>query len=322
MIAALRMIRMEKVRFFSVAVLCSFVVTSVFAIDGFSRRDSVKRIDTLIAQFDGQTQFVIPPSPHGNNIVRTAHNIQLEHCGEYPYHEPQAVSTGFHTLITDIKAGLRKGLQCMSGLSENGRLHPFHEEQAKRLMSLIESQEQKTFRCVQDKMLAFAVANTRPDLSHYSSIDLVIRDLPYPAVVLDTYRISGFISNAHKPSVYRDFFKLNEEQIARQLAGKPEHIDGLHRYHDRAGLVFHEMLHWLGNEHTNLDPDPVFLYETCCFGGSDFIDNEQTNAAFQRKACAILKDSELWEANKYKQMRLWRYKQYDDLKRAMREKYN
>ena len=279
------------------------------------------RIERLIQTFDHNPQLALPPQGQGKNRMIFANNFVIEHCDAYPYHNQQAARDGFIQLKKDIQAGLRKGLQCMAGLSDQGALHPYHREQAVSLIELIENQQRKTFRCVRDEMHAFGVANTPSLETDQNGLDKVIRDMPYPSVVLDTYRISGFISDQHPPSVYRDFFKMNDQQIARQLAGQPEHIDGLHRYNDRPGLVFHEMLHWLGHEHTNLDPDPVFLYETCCFGGSDFIKDEASNTAFQQRACAILRDQDLWEANQYKQMRVWRYKDYDELKRDMREKY-
>ena len=73
--------------------------------------------------------------------------------------------------------------------------------------------------------------------------------------------------------------------------------------------------------HTNIDPDVTFLYETCCFGGSEYISDDQLNAGVQARACNILKDKELWSANPYKKMHLWQHKDYDQLKREMREYY-
>ena len=78
----------------------------------------------------------------------------------------------------------------------------------------------------------------------------------------------------------------------------------------------------LGHEHTSIYPDLTFLYETCCFGGSEYIEDEHVNADFQARACAILKDDELWPANLYQQMRMWHHKGYDQLKREIREHYD
>ena len=79
----------------------------------------------------------------------------------------------------------------------------------------------------------------------------------------------------------------------------------------------------MGHEHSALYPDVTHLYETCCFGGSDFIDDEARNASYQDRACAILKDDELWgyPVSRYRQMRLWHDKRYDELKQQMRADY-
>ena len=74
--------------------------------------------------------------------------------------------------------------------------------------------------------------------------------------------------------------------------------------------------------HSSTYPDVVELYETCCFGGDDHIRDADTNRDFQQQACAILRDGELWEVNRYKQMRLWKYRGYDQLKRNMRAAYD
>lgn len=280
-----------------------------------------QRIDTILQQFTSDGRYVIPPGDDHNTYYATQ-KIRIEDCRNYPYHHQQEPRHGFKQLAEDIRLGIEQGLQCLAGQSEMGELHPYHQQQLIALLDLLESNQNKTFRCVEDEMFAYAVANTRPDQHAVYPLERVIKDLPFPAVVIDTYRISGYISAKHEPSVYRDFFKLDDQQIADHLSGHPQRLEGMHRYKNRAGLVFHEMLHWLGHEHTITHPDVVFLYETCCFAGSDFIEDENKNKQFQQQACQILQDGELWEASKYKQMRLWRYKEYDQLKRNMRDEYD
>ena len=82
------------------------------------------------------------------------------------------------------------------------------------------------------------------------------------------------------------------------------------------------MIHWLGHEHSAIQPDMAHLYETCCFG-SDYVKNPKLNARFQTRACKVLKDTELWSNaySPYRKMRLWHYKGYDLLKADMRESY-
>lgn len=280
-----------------------------------------QRINTILQQFDGEGHFKIPPG-NDNNTYYATQKIRIENCQNYPYHHQKDPRRGFNQLAEDIQQGLKQGLQCLAGQREMGELHTYHQQQLLSLLDLLESDKSKTFRCVEDKMFAFAVANTRPVHNADYPQDAVINDLPFPAVVIDTYRISGYISARHERSVYRDFFKLDDTQITEHLSGNPQWLEGMHRYKNRAGLVFHEMLHWLGHEHTNTYPDVVFLYETCCFAGSDFIEDELKNKQLQQQACQILKDRELWEASRYKQMRLWRYKEYDQLKRSIHDEYD
>ena len=93
---------------------------------------------------------------------------------------------------------------------------------------------------------------------------------------------------------------------------------------DLPALLFHEMVHWLGHEHSAIYPDMAHLYETCCFGGSDYIDDPQQNARFQASACRILKDDDLWSNaySRYRQMRQWHFKDYGRLKIMMRDSYH
>ena len=83
------------------------------------------------------------------------------------------------------------------------------------------------------------------------------------------------------------------------------------------------MVHWLGHEHSAIYPDLAHLYETCCFGGSDYIDDAAANRDHQKTACAILKDDALWAHgySPYRQMRVWRLKGYDGFKTRMRADY-
>ena len=92
----------------------------------------------------------------------------------------------------------------------------------------------------------------------------------------------------------------------------------MHRYRDLPGLVFHELTHWLGYEHTILTVDVVDLYEVCCFGGSDHISDDEVNRGFQQRACSILKDAELWDADEETRKQLWHDKGYYRLKREIR----
>ena len=269
-------------------------------------------IDTKVSYTESQVES-----------LTVADSILIQNCDKYPYHQQKRNLDGYLSFISDLKVGLRQGLQCLVGESPIGKLHPYHENQAHALLKLLEGPSQKTFRCVEDKTHAFAIARLPPAKEASSrQFDALAADLPFPAVVIDTYRISGFLTRSHEPVVYRDFFKMDERQIDNHLNGQLQQVKGLHRYRNRASLLFHEMTHWLGFTHDNTYPDPVHLYETCCFGGSDFISDAADNLAFRDRACAILKDAELWETNKYRQMRLWKYKHYDQLKTDMQQAYS
>lgn len=233
--------------------------------------------------------------------------IQLDECHSYPYHDNKRRVDGYFRLAADLAAGLRQGLQCMAGTGPMGRLHPYHEKNARRLVDLLNDDSGKILSCVEDQTFAYAVA--------------------YPAklagasneILIDTYRISGFLSRKFERATYREFFKLSEPLIEDHLTGKPLHLDGMHRYRNLPALMFHEVTHWLGYEHTNLTADVVDLYEACCFGGSDHILSKALNQGFRERACGILKDAELWEADAETRKQLWRKKGYIRLKRDMRQ---
>ncbi len=278
------------------------------------------RIDHLLSRLNNPPHESIQGKPAHSMIVGSG--IHIENCKNYPYHNQKSPAQGYLTLANDIRDGLRIGLQCMAGKGSAGYLHSYHEKQAELLLDILENNQQKTFRCVEDKTFAYAIARPPPELFKQYTNDQIIQNIPYPGVAIDTYRLSGFLTRKHEPSTYRDFFKLDDHQIAEQLAGTPQRIERLHRYKNLKALVFHETVHWLGHAHTNMRPDVVDLYETCCFGGSDFISDADSNKVFQQRACAILKDKELWDANEKQQAYLWRKKRYDQLKFDMRKLYD
>ncbi len=309
-----------------IQLLVIFLATSLLRVDAFAfapQKDPLSgRIDRLVASMT--VQSALTPTSHRKTptVMIVGPGIRIENCANYPYHQQQTAVQGYTALAKDIREGLRIGIQAMAGHGPMGALHPYHRRQAIQLLDLLEDGQQKTFRCVEDKTFAYAVSKPPPKLFRQYQIAEVIRDIPYPGVAIDTYRLSGFLTRTHAPSTYRDFFKLNEQQIAEHLAGNPQRIEPLHRYQNLKALAFHEMVHWLGHAHTNLHPDVVDLYETCFFGGSDFIADQDSNRKFQLRACDILKDNELWDASKKQQARLWRTKGYDQLKLEMRTMYD
>jgi hypothetical protein len=250
--------------------------------------------------------------------------LHIRNCRAYPYNETANLAAGADTLLSDLAAGLATGLQCLSGDGPMGRLHPYHEHQAHRLLGLLEARTAKTFQCVEDAMFATAVATSPRGVSIDDPLYDQLRRVRHPAVLLDTYRLGGILSRRHDDETYRAFFHLADDQIFEHRNGQPLRPANLHRYRDRAGLLFHEVVHWLGHEHSAGRPDLTHLYETCCFGGSDYIDDPARNAAHQQTACAILKDDELWSEayNPYRQMRLWHHKGYDRFKAQMRADYD
>jgi hypothetical protein len=278
-----------------------------------------ERIDGVVDSLLAPGRFVAGESDR--RVYVAGSGVRVEECGNYPYHDSFNGEHGFRVLVGDVATGLRRGLQCLAGQGPAGALHPFHEEQALALLSLLESELVKTFRCVEDRTSAYAVAKPPPDTTDGSRFDDVTADVDFPAVVLDTFRISGFLTRRFEVGTYRDFFKLDDPLIEEHLTGQPQRLSGIHRIENREALLFHEMIHWLGHVHSNLYPDVVDLYEACCFGGDDRIPDPASNARFQRRACDILRDDELWSANHYRQMRLWRYRGYDRLKRDMRDAY-
>ena len=232
--------------------------------------------------------------------------IRIEGCRNYPYHDNSRDAEGFLKLAADLRQGVEQGLVCMAGLGPAGSLHPYHALNARRLADLLNDGTGKILSCVEDETFAYAIAHPSGSPSSPNR------------VLIDTYRISGFLSRRFERTTYRDFFKLSEPLIEDHLTGKPLHLDGMHRYRDLPGLVFHELTHWLGYEHTNLTADVVDLYEVCCFGGSDHIQDDELNRGFQQRACSILKDGELWDADEETQKRLWHERGYYLLKRDIR----
>jgi hypothetical protein len=284
------------------------------------KRSISNRINKLLASFNTRPDQALLGKPAHTMV--TGPGIRIEHCKNYPYHNQRSPAQGYITLANDIREGLRIGLQAMIGNGPMGELHPYHKKQAVLLLEILESKQQKIFRCVEDKTFAYAVAKPPPELYEQYTNDKVIKNIPYPGVAIDTYRLSGFLTRKHEPSTYRDFFKLNDQQIAEHLSGNPRRMEPLHRYKNLKALAFHEMIHWLGHAHTNIRPDVVDLYETCFFGGSDFISDADSNREFQQRACSILKDKELWDAGEKRQARLWHKKAYDQLKLDMRKTYD
>ena len=252
-----------------------------------------------------------------------APHIEVRGCDRYPDGHVQHDVDPAQLLLDELAGGLDTGLACLSGQGPMGRLHPYHEYQAHRLLSLFESTRAKTFHCVDDSMFATAVA-TPPGGTHIDDpLYQQLRQVRFPAVILDTYRLGGLLSRRLDDRAYRDFFHLAEDQIFEHRNGQPLRLPSLHRYRDRRALLFHEVVHWLGHEHSAVRPDLAHLYETCCFGGSDYIHDDALNRRYQRQACDILADDELWSVayNPYRQMRVWHHKAYDRLKPDMRADY-
>lgn len=251
-------------------------------------------------------------------------SIQIMQCSHYPGGGGRHQRPGREQLLTDLATGLETGLACLAGHGPMGRLHPYHEYQANRLLQLLEAPGVKTFQCVEDAMFATAVA-TAPGGTHIDDpLYPQLRDVKFPAVVLDTYRIGGMLSRRLDDDTYRTFFHLAEHQIYEHRNGQPLRLPSLHRYRDRGALLFHEMVHWLGHEHSATRPDLAHLYETCCFGGSDYIRDPASNRAYRDEACTILRDDELWSQAylPYRQMRVWHHKGYDTLKSRMRDDFD
>ena len=279
-----------------------------------------ERTQHLLAALDGDRLTAAGDTEQTLSSLK----LQIRDCAAYPYNEGRDPQAGARLLVADLRQGMRTGLACLSGQGPMGRLHPFHEYQAHRLLSLLEDARPKTLQCVADAMFATAVATGPRGLSADDPLYAQLRQVGHPAVVLDTYRLGGLLSRQYDDETYRDFFHLHEAQILEHRSGQPLRPANLHRYRNRAGLLFHETVHWLGHEHSALSPDLTQLYETCCFGGSDYISDPARNRAHQQTACNILKDDELWSSGytPYRQMRVWHHKGYDGLKAAMRRDYD
>ena len=275
-----------------------------------------ERLNDLIEELDPDMAF---QTDRGIELAGT--RLRVSDCEAYPYNQPVAAAE--QQLVRHLRDGLKQGIQCLIGKGAAGRLHPYHEYQAHRLLTVLESARTKTFRCVADKMFANAVATTRELPPRKDALYNLLRETRHPGVVLDTFRIGGLLSTRHSPETYRSFFKLDDRQIREHLTGSPLRLGGNHRYKNLPALLFHEMVHWLGHEHSGLYPDMAHLYETCCFGGSDYIDDARKNAIYQAKACQALKDDDLWSNayKPYRQMRMWHFKGYNLLKTEMRSSY-
>jgi hypothetical protein len=256
--------------------------------------------------------------------VADAAGLRIRQCGGYPYQEQHDPLEGARTLRDDLVAGLRTGLACLAGDGPAGRLHRYHEYQAARLLDLFEGQGEKTFQCIEDRMFATAVATSPQGLPADDPLHAQLSQVDHPAVLLDTFRLGGILSRRHDDQTYRNFFGLADDQILEHRSGQPLRPASLHRYQDRASLLFHEVVHWLGHQHSAFQPDLTHLYETCCFGGSDYISDPGLNAAHQETACAILRDDALWSTSyhPYKQMRIWHDKGYHRFKARMRADYD
>lgn len=249
--------------------------------------------------------------------------LRIEHCGGYPYEARRDAATAHAELLDDLRDGLATGLSCLAGNSAAGRLHPYHEYQAHRLLNLFEHDQTKTLRCVSDEMFATAVATGPNPLEADDPLVQQLKRVTYPAIVLDTYRLGGLLSRTHDDETFRAFFHLNDAQILEHRYGLPIRAKNLHRFKNRPALLFHEVVHWLGHQHSAIRPDMAHLYETCCFGGSDYIDDGALNRGHQQTACNILRDDELWtdSFSPYRRMRIWHHKGYDEFKKTMRDDY-
>lgn len=249
--------------------------------------------------------------------------IEVHGCATYPYAEPAPAALAVRQLLDDLADGLDRGLRCLSGVGPMGRLHQYHAYQAHRLLKVFESAQTKRFQCVDDEMFATAVATSPTTLTRDDPLYDQLRTVDHPAVILDTYRLGGLLSRRHDDDTFRNFFHLAENQIQEHRNGQPLRAPNLHRYRDRGALLFHEVVHWLGHQHSAIYPDLTHLYETCCFAGSDYIDDDVTNRSYQQAACDILRDDALWADghHPYRQMRIWHYKGYDTLKGRMRADY-
>jgi len=257
----------------------------------------------------------------GKSITQTSfitQSLSVTQCANYPYHGEMH---GVERLVKHLSEGIQQGISCLAGKSSAGRLHEFHEKKARELLAILISDQPKSLQCVSDELFAYAMAVSPHQ--QVSSVELKkkISNSPQLTIFLDTFRIGGLLSKRFDEKTYQDFFKLSDNQINEHLTSQPLRMKGLHRYQNLPALLFHETVHWLGATHTNLGPDLTFLYETCCFGGSDFIASDALNTGFQTAACNILKDDELWSAGPEQQKKIWKDKGYRKLKTTMRQFY-
>lgn len=272
------------------------------------------------------TAALASPIRRGRGDALFDGGIDVRDCADYPYGESGSAAPAqpASLLVGDLVAGLETGLRCLVGAGPAGPLHDYHAHQARRLLSLLRSDRTKTFRCIADDMFATAVATGPDGVKANDPLYGQLRDLPFPGVLLDTYRLGGILSQRHDDRTYREFFRLAEAEIVEHRNGNPLRPASLHRYRNRPALLFHETVHWLGHEHSALYPDVTHLYETCCFGGGEYISDAAVASSHQAAACDVLRDAELWDSahNRYRQMRIWHAKGYDELKLRMRADYD
>lgn len=291
--------------------------------------DDVELDDRLVAQLRAYASSTsrLPAAPaQASPAPPLLANVQVEGCSSYPYGAGRSGAAARGTLYRDLADGLATGLQCLSGRGPMGPLHPYHASEADRLIALFTSPRSKTltFKCVEDAMFATAVATGPGAVPADDPLFAQLSKVRFPAVILDTHRLGGLLSRRFDDATYRNVYHLGDEQILEHKTGQPLRADSLHRYRNRGALLFHEIVHWLGHQHSAIYPDIAHLYETCCFGGSDYISDPASNRGYQQTACTILKDDRLWAAgnSRDQQMRLWRHSGYDRLKTRMRADYS
>ncbi len=271
------------------------------------------QLDKLLVSLD--SRHIDPRISHTSFITPS---ISVTQCAKYPYH---GEAHGVERLVSNLSEGIQQGISCLAGKSPAGRLHEFHENKAAELLAILNSDQPKSLQCVSDELFAYAMAVSPHQQVSSAELKKKIRNSPQLTIFLDTFRIGGLLSKRFDEKTYQDFFKLSDNQINEHLTSQPLRMKGLHRYQNLPALLFHETVHWLGATHTNLGPDLTFLYETCCFGGSDFIPSDAINSGLQAAACNILKDDELWSADPALQKKIWKDKGYKKLKTTMRQFY-
>lgn len=291
-----------------------FLLTSTLlhANDTF-RPELLQQLDKFLESLDSRHS-----DKRDTQTLFVTQSLSVTQCDKYPYH---GKGHGVDRLINHLSEGIQQGISCLVGKSSAGRLHEFHENKAGELLAILNSDQPKSLQCVSDELFAYAMAVSPHQ--QVSSIELKkkIRNSPQLTIFLDTFRIGGLLSKRFDEKTYQEFFNLSENQITEHLTSQPLRMKGLHRYQNLPALLFHETVHWLGATHTNQGPDLTFLYETCCFGGSDFVTSDALNTEFKAAACNILKDDELWSADPEQQKKIWKDKGYRKLKTTMRQFY-